>query len=52
MVAHVDVTPGSSSWLRFARRAKFLAALTLIWLGIEGAVGVVAGILAGSVPMC
>jgi hypothetical protein len=30
MVAHVDVTPGSSPWLRLARRAKFLATLTLI----------------------
>jgi divalent metal cation (Fe/Co/Zn/Cd) transporter len=51
MVAHVDVTPGSSSWLRLAHRAKFLAMLTLIWLGIEGTVGVVAGILAGSVAL-
>ena len=51
MVADVDVRPDSSSWLRLARRARFLAALTLIWLGIEGAVGVVAGILAGSVAL-
>ena len=51
MVADVDVAPGSSSWLRFARRAKLLAALTLIWLGIEGAVGAVAGILAGSIGL-
>jgi heme A synthase len=51
MVAHVDLAPGSASWLRLARRAKFLATLTLIWLGIEGTVGVVAGILAGSVAL-
>ena len=51
MVAHVDVAPGSSSWLRLARRAKFFATLTLIWLGIEGTVGVVAGILAGSIAL-
>jgi hypothetical protein len=49
MVAHVDVSPGSRSWLRLARRAKLLATLTLVWLGIEGTVGVVAGILAGSI---
>src|SRR5215467_11287155 len=48
MVAHVDVSPGSPSWLRLARGAKLLATLTLVWLGIEGTVGVVAGILAGS----
>jgi hypothetical protein len=46
-----DVSPGSPSWLRLARRAKLLATLTLVWLGIEGAVGVVAGILAGSIAL-
>jgi divalent metal cation (Fe/Co/Zn/Cd) transporter len=51
MVADIGVTPGSSSWLRLARRAKVLAALTLIWLAIEGAVGVGAGILAGSIAL-
>lgn len=51
MVADIGITRGSQSWLRLARRAKFLAALTLIWLGIEGTVGVVAGILAGSVAL-
>ena len=52
MVAHVDVLPGGSpSWLRLARRAKLLAKLTLVWLGIEGAIGVVAGILAGSIAL-
>src|SRR6516225_4788918 len=51
MVADIVVVPCSSPWLRLARRAKFLAALTLIWLGIEGVVGVVAGILAGSIAL-
>jgi divalent metal cation (Fe/Co/Zn/Cd) transporter len=37
--------------LRLARLAKLLASLTLIWLGIEGAVGVIAGILAGSIAL-
>lgn len=50
MVA-VDIIPGSAPWLRLARRAKLLAALTLIWLGIEGTVGVLAGIFAGSVAL-
>jgi hypothetical protein len=43
--------PGSQSWLRLARLAKLLASLTLLWLGVEGAVGVVAGILAGSIAL-
>ena len=51
MVAHVDIAPGSASWFRLARRAKVLAALTLVWLGIEGAIGVVAGVLAGSIAL-
>ena len=51
MVADIDTVPGSAMWLRLARRAKLLAALTLIWLGIEGTVGVIAGILAGSIAL-
>jgi divalent metal cation (Fe/Co/Zn/Cd) transporter len=51
VVADIDIVPGSLSWLRLARRAKLLATLTLIWLGIEGTVGVVAGVLAGSVAL-
>jgi divalent metal cation (Fe/Co/Zn/Cd) transporter len=51
MVADIDIAPGSTLWLRLARRAKLLAALTLIWLGIEGTVGVIAGMLAGSIAL-
>jgi divalent metal cation (Fe/Co/Zn/Cd) transporter len=51
MVAHIDVSPGSASWLRLARLAKVLAALTLVWLAIEGAIGLVAGLLAGSIAL-
>ena len=51
MVADFGVTQGSSSGLRLARRAKFLAALTLIWLAIEGVVGVIAGVLARSIAL-
>ena len=45
------VIPGSQSWLRLARTARILASLTLVWLGIEGTVGVIAGILAGSIAL-
>lgn len=51
MVADIEVTPGSASWLRLARIAKLLSSLTLVWLGVEGAVGVVAGIIAGSIAL-
>jgi hypothetical protein len=47
MVADIDVIPGSPSWLRLARLAKLLSSATLVWLSIEGAIGVVAGVLAG-----
>ena len=46
MVAHVDISPSSPSWSRRARRAKLLATLTLVWLGIEGTVGILAGSIA------
>ena len=51
MVADIGITPASPSWLRLARLAKFLSSLTLVWLGIEGAIGVVAGIVAGSIAL-
>jgi divalent metal cation (Fe/Co/Zn/Cd) transporter len=51
MVADIGVTPGSQSWFRLARLAKLLSSLTLGWLGIEGAIGVAAGIAAGSIAL-
>jgi divalent metal cation (Fe/Co/Zn/Cd) transporter len=45
------IAPGSQSWMRLARRAKLLAALSLVWLCIEGTVGVVAGVVAGSIAL-
>ena len=51
MVAEIRIAPGSGSWLRLARLAKILASLTLFWLGIEGVIGVIARILAGSIAL-
>ena len=49
--ADARIIPGSQSWLRLARRARLLAALTLVWLCVEGAVGVIAGVIAGSIAL-
>jgi divalent metal cation (Fe/Co/Zn/Cd) transporter len=38
-------------WLRDARRARLLSWLSLAWMGVEGGVGLVAGVLAGSVAL-
>jgi divalent metal cation (Fe/Co/Zn/Cd) transporter len=44
--------PGASSeWLRLARVARLLAWTSLAWLCIEGTVGVIAGIAAGSIAL-
>jgi divalent metal cation (Fe/Co/Zn/Cd) transporter len=51
MVAEIGTAPGGESWLRLARLAKIFASLTLVWLGVEGVVGVFAGILARSIAL-
>jgi len=51
LMADIGCVPGSPSWFRLARLAKLLSSLTLVWLGIEGAIGVFAGILAGSIAL-
>ena len=51
MATDIALTPGSQPWLRLARIARLLSSLTLVWLGIEGAVGVIAGLVAGSIAL-
>jgi divalent metal cation (Fe/Co/Zn/Cd) transporter len=41
----------SAEWLAAASRARFLSWLSLVWMGFEGAIAIVAGILAGSVAL-
>ena len=58
---HLPVAPGSdpapagaargADWLDAARRARRLSWLSLAWVGAEGAIGVAAGILAGSIAL-
>ena len=38
-------------WLKLARRAKWLSWFSLVWMGGEGAVAILAGIVAGSVAL-
>ena len=40
-----------SGWLRAARRARLLSWLSLGWMATEGVVGVVAGLIAGSIAL-
>ena len=48
----VQVQPvRSPEWLRAAKRARHLSWLSLLWMGAEGAVGVVTGVLAGSIAL-
>ncbi len=49
------VTPApltrSGEWHAAARRARWLSWLSLVWMGAEGAIALVAGILAGSIAL-
>ena len=45
-------SPSSTAeWLRAAHRARLLSWISLAWMAVEGAVGVTAGILAGSIAL-
>jgi divalent metal cation (Fe/Co/Zn/Cd) transporter len=41
----------STEWLRAARSARILSWLSLAWMGAEGAIAIIAGILAGSIAL-
>ncbi|MEZ5074177.1 MAG: cation transporter [Solirubrobacterales bacterium] len=43
--------PPAADWLQAARRAKALSWLSLIWMGLEGGIAIVAGIAAGSIAL-
>jgi divalent metal cation (Fe/Co/Zn/Cd) transporter len=47
----VEAPVRSAEWLRAARRARMLSWLSLAWMGAEGAIAIVAGILAGSIAL-
>jgi divalent metal cation (Fe/Co/Zn/Cd) transporter len=45
------VPPGTEEWVRLARRTRLLSWLSLAWLGVEGTVAILAGIMAGSIAL-
>jgi divalent metal cation (Fe/Co/Zn/Cd) transporter len=49
--AAVVTLPRGEEWLRTARLTRLLSWLSLVWLGIEGAVAIVAGVMAGSIAL-
>ena len=49
--AAVAAVARSEEWLRAARLTRLLSWLSLVWLGIEGALAIVAGVMAGSVAL-
>ena len=46
-----SVGPHGDDWLRAARRARLLSWISLGWMAAEGAIGVAAGVLAGSIAL-
>lgn len=42
---------GHRIWLEDAKRARMLSWLSLVWVGGEGIIGIIAGVLAGSVAL-
>jgi divalent metal cation (Fe/Co/Zn/Cd) transporter len=51
LTAGAATAPPTREWLRLARLARTLAWASLGWLTIEGTVGVVAGLVAGSIAL-
>jgi len=49
--SQIPVTVGSAEWLRLASWARRLSWISLMWMGVEGGVGLIAGLLAGSVAL-
>lgn len=41
----------SAEWFRAAARARLLSWVSLVWMGVEGAVAITAGVLAGSIAL-
>lgn len=51
LALHESPAARSDVWLRAARRARLLSWVSLGWMGLEGAVAITAGVLAGSIAL-
>jgi divalent metal cation (Fe/Co/Zn/Cd) transporter len=47
----LEVQARSAEWFRAARQARLLSWLSLAWMGAEGAIAIIAGVLAGSIAL-
>jgi divalent metal cation (Fe/Co/Zn/Cd) transporter len=50
-IAQPAAAPRTEEWHRAAGRARFLSWLSLAWMGAEGGIAIIAGILAGSIAL-
>ena len=46
-----DTASPSAEWLRAAARVRILSWISLVWMGLEGGIAIVAGALAGSIAL-
>lgn len=51
VVAPPVALPGGAEWRRLAARARTLSWISLAWMGAEGTIAIVAGVLAGSIAL-
>jgi divalent metal cation (Fe/Co/Zn/Cd) transporter len=49
--SHAGTASVQSGWLRAARQARLLSWVSLVWMSLEGALGVLAGARAGSISL-
>jgi divalent metal cation (Fe/Co/Zn/Cd) transporter len=47
----VHVAEPSAQWLSAAKRARVLSWVSLVWMSLEGAIAITAGVLAGSIAL-
>jgi len=48
---HALESAPSAEWLAAARRARVLSWISLVWMALEGAIAITAGVLAGSIAL-
>src|SRR3954447_189468 len=51
VIAHDRIPAPAADYLRAVKKVKLLSWLSLVWMGAEGTIAIVAGILAGSIAL-